>query len=129
MSHKLLSILIFLMLSFTFVFCKKEAGFGGKSKIMINVFQGEEAVPGAVVYVAFGDTVARDTLPAYDFVDTADYSGKLNVQYLTRGKYYFYTEYPGVVDTISTTFRGGYKLMVTNKHSEYHVALDCKPDL
>ena len=129
MNRNVLSIFVVLILSLTLASCKKEPGFGGKSKIMVNVFQGEEAVPGAVVYVAFGDTVARDTLAAYDFVDTADYSGKLDVEFLTRGKYYFYTEYPGIVDTIPTTFKGGSKLMVTNKHSEYHVAIDCEPDL
>lgn len=96
---------------------------------MVNVIQGEQAIPNTVVYVAFGDTVARDSLVLYDHYDTTDYSGQIDIEYLTRGKYYFYTEYPGMVDTIPVMFKGGGKLMVTNKHSEYHVVLDCEPEL
>lgn len=109
--------------------CRKEEGLGGKSHIMVNVIQGEEAIPGAIVYIGFGDTLEKESLDLYDYYDTTDYSGQIDVKHLTRSDYFFYTEYPGMVDTMPVTFKGSNTLKVTNKHSSYHVVLDCEPDL
>ncbi|MBL7890078.1 MAG: carboxypeptidase regulatory-like domain-containing protein [Bacteroidia bacterium] len=83
-------ILLFAVISFSTVSCKKE-GPGGKSSISGVVEHHGAAIPNSVVYIKYGATdFPGAAVSAYDAQVTADASGNYKFDGLRKGDYYLY---------------------------------------
>lgn len=99
-----------------------KAGTGGKAKLNIHVFNGNEIVPYAHVYVRYNTTTYPGANASYNQEAYCDHSGYVEFTKLKKGDYYIYaTKY----DTASmATFEGGAYAPIQNRKGERHIVID-----
>lgn len=113
--------ILLLCVALTFTTCYK-AGTGGKASLNIHVFNGNEIVPYATVYVKYNASTWPGTNASYHNEAVCDHSGFALFNKLKKGDYYFYaTKY----DTASGAFlEGGAFAPITNRKGEQHIVID-----
>lgn len=108
-------------LAISLLACYK-AGTGGKAKLNIHVFNGQEIVPYSTIYIRYNADKYPGSNASYDDEKLGDHTGLAFFDKLKKGDYYIYaTKY----DTASmTTFEGGAYAAITNRKGEQHIVID-----
>ena len=83
-------ILFLFVIVVTFLACKKE-GPGGKATVRGAVIHHSTKIPGAIVYIKYGETeFPGEDITKYDAYTTADHNANYEFKELQKGDYYLY---------------------------------------